>query len=94
VISMEPPDDHGFAPNVDLCLLAFIFLVFPFSHSFPCLPSHPESAICDIWERIRVSEATVGGLGTSYTPNLPFRRQAGPSPRVSGPLPDSCTTLV
>ena len=37
VIPMKPPDDHRFAPNVDLCLSAFIFLAFPLpspSHAF------------------------------------------------------------
>lgn len=63
VIPMKPPDDHGFAPNVDLCLLAFIFLAFPFALSFRCLPSHPESATCDFWERTGASGAT--GLGTA-----------------------------
>lgn len=66
--SNETPDDRGFAPNVDLCLLVFIFLAFPLALSFPCLPSHPESATCDFWERTGAS----GAWAWDYTPTLPF----------------------
>lgn len=84
MIPMKPPDDRGFAPNVDLCLLAFIFLAFPFALSFPCLPSHPESATCDFWERTGAS----GAWAWDYTPNLPLCYwTVGPSPRVAESLP-------
>ena len=83
VISMKPPDDHGSAPNVDLCLSAFIFLAFPFALSFSCLPSHPESARCDFLERNRASGAT--GLGSADRTFL-FARKVGPSPRVAESL--------
>lgn len=91
VISMKPPDDHGFTPNVCLCLLALIFLPFPFALSFPCLPSHPECATCDFWERTGAS----GAWAWDWTPNSPScYRTVGPFLRVAESLPACLGTNI